>query len=75
MTELHLWAENNPDNSNDKENCLQIWHSKKFLNDLDCLRKIGFVCEIRRDDEALSPAVESGKYKGLTINLYQNNVH
>ncbi|XP_005186599.1 lectin subunit alpha [Musca domestica] len=79
MTELHLWAENNPDNSKDIEHCLQIWHSKKFLNDLDCLRKIGFVCEIRRDAEALSPAatgyVESGKYKGLTINLYQNNVH
>ncbi|XP_073822434.1 lectin subunit alpha-like [Musca autumnalis] len=74
MTALHLWSDNNPDNTEGKENCLNIWHAKKYLNDLNCLRTIGFVCETNNEKE-VEENVTTGKYKGLTINLYQNNIH
>ncbi|XP_013113419.2 lectin subunit alpha [Stomoxys calcitrans] len=73
MTFDDLWAPNNPDNANEMEHCLQIWSRKRYLNDLNCELKIGFVCESNSEDHLTAMAHNEGKYRGLTINLYQNN--
>ncbi|XP_075153416.1 lectin subunit alpha-like [Haematobia irritans] len=73
MDFVSLWGDNNPDNTNENEHCLQIWFTKRYLNDLNCERKIGFICENRIDDFSSRTPQAEGKYKGLTINFYQNN--
>lgn len=40
------WNVGNPDNYNDKEDCVHIWERTDYeWNDTQCMNKMGFICE------------------------------
>jgi hypothetical protein len=42
---IEVWAANQPDNANGKENCVEVTGVASRWNDHDCVATLGYVCE------------------------------
>ncbi|XP_013113411.2 lectin subunit alpha [Stomoxys calcitrans] len=69
-----LWGPGNPDNSANMENCVQIYENTKHLNDIKCVEKFGFVCEMTQCNLDVAKACDPEKTESRRIEKYSGFV-
>ncbi|XP_065357709.1 E-selectin-like [Calliphora vicina] len=67
-----IWKHGSFDNARNSENCLQLYENTKDLNDVNCVNKMGFVCEENRYQIQCDQTKMAQKNVVLNIHQHRN---